>query len=345
MFGEQQTRTLLGPADPVRPGTVAPPRLSAHDLIVLAEAAPAPVGDRRATRPTRRLVLSAGAVVALAAAGTVVYTSDDRIVQVPNIVDRPGEAGPGSATAPGSRVLVPIAYQFAESTTPAAAELRALAGRLEDAPYENSTGRYAYHSSKSWGDPLMGKGPYVMGMVSELKIWQAADGSGKQIRTELDPEFPDEASRDYWTRNPPQPNKKFPEAGGADSLPPIEIPPLPADRAGLSDLLKVEHGAGAVSKETMTVYGRYVVPRRIRAEILRVLADVPGFLWRGEVTDRVGRPGLAITFDDRVHDQQHLLIFNRRTGELTAHELVLLDPIQITSYTTLLDTGRTNTPG
>ncbi|MEV4625261.1 CU044_5270 family protein [Micromonospora sp. NPDC049523] len=339
MFGERQTRTLLGPADPVRPGAVAPPRLSAHDLIVLAEAAPAPVGGRRPARPTRRLVLAAGAAVALAAAGTVVYTSDDRIVKVPNIVDRPGDGDPAN------RVLLPIAYQFGENTAPAAEELRALAGRLEDAPYENSTGKYAYHSSKSWGDPLMGNGPYVMGMVSELRIWQAADGSGQQIRTELDPEYPDEASRDYWTRNPPQTTKKFPQVGGADQLPPTAIRPLPTDRAGLADLLKVEHGAGAVSKETMTVYGRYVVPRRTRAEILRVLADVPGFRWRGEVTDRVGRAGLAITFDDQVHDQQHLLIFNPKTGELTAHELVLLDPIQITNYTTLLHTDRTNTPG
>jgi hypothetical protein len=337
MFGEQQIRTLLGPADPTRTGTVAPPRLSAHDVIVLAEAAPEPVDVRPAGRPTRRLVLAAGAAVALAAAGTVVHLSTDETPEVPTAIGPPG----GN---PASPVLVPIAYQFPDGSRPAAAELRALAGRLRDAPYENSVGRYAYHSSKSYGDPLMGNGPYVMGLVSELKVWQAADGTGQQIRTELDPEFPDEASRDYWTRNPPQPSKKVPPPG-PDPLPPMSIRPLPSDRAGLADLLKVEHGAGAVNKATLTVYGRYVVPRRTRAEILRVLADVPGFSWRGEVTDRAGRTGLAITFDDRTHGQQHLLVFNPTTGELAAHELLTLEPLRISTYTMILDTGRTDTAG
>lgn len=184
----------------------------------------------------------------------------------------------------------------------------------------------------------------MIGPAYELKTWQAADGTGRQIRTFFDPEFPDEASRDSWTNNP-RPSKEFPSSS-SEVLPPAIIRPLPSDRAGLSDLLRVGHGAGWASLETTRVYERYVVPRGTRAEILRVLADVPGFVWRGEVTDRAGRAGLAITFDDRASGQQHLLVFNPTTGELAAHEVLTLEPLlRISTYAMILDTGRTHTTG
>ncbi|MEH0822574.1 MULTISPECIES: hypothetical protein [unclassified Micromonospora] len=111
------------------------------------------------------------------------------------------------------------------------------------------------------------------------------------------------------------------------------------------ELLKVRYGAGAASKEVSTVYGRYVVPRRTRAEILRVLADVPGFLWRGQVTDRAGRKGVAVTFDDREHHAQSLLIFDPNTGELLAHELLTLAPVRLSAYQLVLDTAWTDRIG
>ena len=129
------------------------------------------------------------------------------------------------------------------------------------------------------------------------------------------------------------------------SLPPVGLTPLPADRARLVDLLKAQSGAGAVGKEVSTVFGRYVVPRETRAEILRILADVPGFLWRGGVTDRAGRDGVAITFDDPQNDQQSLLIFDPGTGELLAHELLTLSPVRISSYQVILATDWTDQPG
>lgn len=89
-------------------------------------------------------------------------------------------------------------------------------------------------------------------------------------------------------------------------------------------------------------YLRYAVPRETRAQILRVLADVPGFLWRGEATDRAGRKGLAITFDDREHDEQELLIFNPGTGELLASELVVPSLKRTSTYIVILGTDLTD---
>ncbi|HEX7745220.1 MAG TPA: CU044_5270 family protein, partial [Micromonosporaceae bacterium] len=315
MFGEQQVRTLLGPADPVRNTAVAPPRLSAYDIIARAEATAEPVAARRSVRPTRRnvrptrrLVLTAGAVAVAAAATAVISKA--------STVDEPRTTPPPDAL--GS-VLVPISYEFPTTAQPAGPQLRALASRIGDAPYENHTGRYTYHHFRSWDDGgLTSADGHSVSLSEEWKIWEAADGSAKQVTIFHEPQYPDQESRDYWQRvlrATPIPALDPNSGPHTDNLPPSfpDIAPLPSDRAGLSGMLKVEFGGGAVSKEVGTVYGRYAVPRRARAEILRILADVPGFLWRGEVTDRAGRKGVAVTFDDREHDMQSLLIFNPTT--------------------------------
>jgi hypothetical protein len=332
MSTEQHVRTLLSPADPARDAAVAAPRLTAHDLIVRAEAS-APAGLRRA-RPTRRLVVVAGAVAVAAGAAAAVHAFGTSTVDSPNITSPPGTG----------TVLAPVAYQYDTGAPAAGAQLRALADKLVDAPYEHHIGRYTYHHIRIWGDPVMSSpdGRYVLGYASEDETWQAADGTGRQTTVQRDPEYPDRESRDYYQRvmksaGPATPNT-YP-------LPPMDIPPLPADRAGLRELLKVKYGAGAVPKEVTMVYDRYAVPRPIRAQILRILADVPGFVWRGTVTDRVGRTGVAITFDDREHGQQSLLIFDPHTGQLLAHELLTLKPKRISTYQVILATDRTDTIG
>lgn len=72
------------------------------------------------------------------------------------------------------------------------------------------------------------------------------------------------------------------------------------------------------------------------------LADQPGYVWRGAVTDRAGRAGVAISYDDTAHGQRSVLVFDSRTGQLLAHELVELAPEpRLLSYT-VLDAGRTD---
>jgi hypothetical protein len=338
MFGEQRTRTLLGPADPVRDRAVAPPRLSARDLIARAEAAVEPVPGPRHARPRRWLVLAAvaGAVAVATGAAVVVHTFGA------STVDKQQFAGPPPGTG---TVLVPVAYQYGPGAPPAGDQLRALAARLVDAPYDNHAGRYTYHHTKVWGDPVVGYGPYVMGIASEQQIWQAADGTGRQSTRQLEPQYPDQKSRDYWQRNLKNGAIDATSAPNSYPLPPQDLPPLPSDRARLRELLDVQYGAGAVPKMLAMVYGQYAVPRQTRAEILRILADVPGFVWRGAVTDRAGRPGVAITFDDPEHGQQQLLVFDPDTGALLAQELLTLTPHRISTYLLILATDRTDQLG
>jgi hypothetical protein len=327
MSAEHATRTLLGPADPARDVAVAPPRRSARDLILRAEATPS-------HRPTRRLVLVAGAAgVVVLAAGTVAVLRPSG----PSTVDGLGP--------PIGLVLLPIAYQYDTGAPSAAAHLRALADTIGDAPNDVHTGRYAYHDVTFWGDPVesAGNGRYVMAFASNEKVWQLPDGTGKQIDTQLQPQFPDKASQEYWTHSQALPT----DIGTPHtvSLPPLDIPPLPTDLAGLRTLLDVTYGAGQVCKDMGTIYAQYAVPREIRAQILRVLADVPGFVWRGTVTDRAGRTGVAITHDDPQWGQQELLVFDPKTGALLANELLTLSPKRISTYQLILATDRTDTVG
>ncbi|MEV1108063.1 CU044_5270 family protein [Micromonospora sp. NPDC049751] len=333
MFSVARTRTLIGPADPARSATVAPPSVAAHELIDRAGVAEA--AAHRRVRPTRRLVLTAGALAVAAGAAAALRPSGERTPDVP--------VGPGDAVG---LVLVPVAYQFDADPPAAGPRLRTLASKIKDAGYDTRGGRYMYHHTKVWGDPVMSSPDdrYHVAFVGETKVWQAADGTGSQANTQLEPQYPDEKSQAYWRRKLPQ--------GPADAaesslipLPPMELTPPPADPVRLRELLKIEYGPGSASKAVGTLYARYVIPRATRAEILRVLADLPGLRWRGQVTDRAGRAGVAVTYDDREHDAQSLLIFDADTGGLLAHEMLTLTPVRLNAYQMIIDTAWTDRVG
>ncbi|MFC7242370.1 CU044_5270 family protein [Catellatospora aurea] len=339
MFGARRTRTLLGPADPARRMPPEPPRLSAAELIAWAEATAEPNtprrGVRRDARLPRRMVLATGAVTLAAGAVAVIGASGVLVDVERGPADPPGTAA--------GRVLVPVAYQPGTDEA-AGPRLRALADGLVDAAYESSAGRYTYHRKQVWGDPVMTSpdGRFSVAFSQETKVWWTPGEPGRQTTVMGVPEYPDQASRDHWASRQPV---SATASADAIPLPPFEPAALPSTRRELARMLKTELGAAAVGKETSKIFGRYAVPRAIRAEVLRVLADVPGFRWRGEVTDRAGRAGLAVTFDDREHGQQHLLIFHPRTGELLASELLTLGPVRMNAYELILETGRTDRLG
>jgi hypothetical protein len=321
---EQLTRDLLGPADPAI-GAVPPPRLSA--LEVIAEA-----GDReprQRPRVSRRWVLATG--VAVVTGGAISAVAASRRV------------GPRPTDAAGT-VLVPIAYQFEHNPPEAAARLRALADHLGDAPYDRHSGRYAYHRLKTFGDPIMvaGDGRHTVGFASDEQIWTLDDGSGLQRVTQLPPQYPDEESRAYWA---PRLAATIPSGPQDTTLPAMAFVPFPTDHAGLVEFLDVQYGPSAVAKQVDTAFRRYVVPRAMRSETLRILAGVPGLSWRGDVTDRAGRSGVAITYDDREHDIQSLLIFDPRTGVLLAMEHLSLGYRIVSAYDMIVDTDRTDRIG
>jgi hypothetical protein len=350
MHTQQRVRDLLGPADPARGVALPPSSLSAHDVILRAEtsAPPAPGPARR--RTSRRTVL-VGAAVAAAAVASVGL--------VPVLRDGSGPIKPMRPV--DGIVLQPVGYEIATDAEPAGPHLRALAGRITAAPYDREGGRYAYHRVKSWGGAIQ-ESPegYVASSVEERRSWVTPDGRRWTDMTVLGMEFPDAASRDYWTKQLPAPaasQTASPPAGPVEEPRDPDHPDrndwrLPSDRAALARWLGTDLPAFELADDVYKTYYRHLVPRRTRADILTILADKPGFVWRGRVVDRAGRPGLGITADLTLPAGQYperaqmLLIFDPGTGELLAQEYLEQAPRhRVLHYGLLLEASRTDTLG
>lgn len=362
MFGQKQTRALLGPADPARNVAVAPARLSAQDLMTRAGSTestaatesttaiePTAVTEPTAATSTglvrRRVLVGVGAV---ATAGVAAAAVGAYALVAPATDQPPG----GETPHPRGAVVVPIAYEVATDPPPAGDHLRDLAGRITDAPYDGGSGQYAYHRYQTWGGTVAGVSPegHEMSYVEEFETWTASDGSGRHRQTTLGAEFPDAESERYFEeRGLPGPPEPLTSDLPAGFLHPGTPPP--ADPEQLAALLGVDPGDGEpyAVKPLPALYQRYVVPRQVRAAALEVLADVPGLKWRGEVTDRAGRTGVAVTSE--ANGLEQVLVFDPGTGELLAHELVDERPddpgipFRVQAYALLLETGWTDTLG
>jgi hypothetical protein len=360
----EEIRNLLGPADPAR-DTTPVPRLAAHELIAAAEQAADPhpalrhdpvPGTRRvpvhgglrdpdlAVRrgPSRRTVLAAaGGALALATAGAVAAgVRRQRPVRVPSGLGHTPGGSPGDLW---SSVMTLVAYEYPKHAGRAGDQLRRLADRLADAPYEGHTGRYAFHHIT--GVIALGgsaDGRWQRAERGETWIWQDDDGNGRQSDRGLPPQYPDAATERWFAAQltgAPQPTGT--PAPHSYPLPPVPVPPF-----SLSGLRReiAERSAAGITKAVESLYRLYVLPREQRAQILRLLAGVAGFAWRGRVTDRAGRPGVAVTMDDP-DSGQLLLIFDPGTGVLLGSELIRLEPVRISLYQVYLETDRTDQPG
>lgn len=334
MLGERQTRRLLGPADPARRVAVPPVTTPASELIRRAEAAgpayPAPLdhsarpahpappvqvdqparpSGRRPDRPRRRLVLAAAAATAMVGAAAVAYPLFSSTEEAPG------------GTELGA-VVVPIGYQVTTDPPPAAEQLRALAAGITEAPYERVTGRYAHLYQKSWGD-IRQESPdgHWMSYVQERELWLADREPGRERTATVGIEFPDEPSRRYFEGLPNADQLLAPDEQVSE-LPAGRSAPPPVDRDEVAEQLGAT-GASGIGKLLVAFYRMHPLPPwQTRAAVLEFLAEAGGFEWRGEVTDRLGRPGVAVSYQEPGQPVRAVLVFDSRTGELLAHELV-----------------------
>jgi hypothetical protein len=342
MFGEKQTRALLEPADPARFEIPLAP-VSAAVLIDRAGAAPEPAATRwRPAVSRRRVLVATGAVLAVATVATYALT-------------RPGAEPPDFEPYRPALALeplaVPVAYEVLDDPPPAGDQLREIAARIADAPYDGRSGAYEYHRYLSWGGYAYGSPDgHEVSFVDDFETWIAQDRSGWQRTTVTGAQFRDEASRDYFESQPNPDWPSFPRSHvNAFSSEPsfFLIDEVPTDHAGLSELFNVG-GDGRFDFGVMhDLYGNHVVPTEVRRAVLEVLADTPGFVWRGEATDRAGRSGVAVSYDygEPGSVQRWVLLFDPDTGELLARETVDLEDDFLSSYQLYLETGWTDVPG
>ena len=211
-----------------------------------------------------------------------------------------------------------------------------LASRAEGQSSPPGSGPYSYvHTRGGYlATEQMTDGRVLDSRVEETEreFWVAADGSGRI-----------EETRD----GRPSPMNGIYQPGGLWPGPlaaaPAETPAHVALRQSRSPLIE----------QIGTVWRTQTVPPALQAALLRSLAAEPG-LRLEETTDRAGRPGLAVSSDDRAgsgRGARHVLVLEPGTGMVLAAEEIPLrsggptHPPGVGSYTYWVRTGYARDPG
>jgi hypothetical protein len=312
---ETGIRALLGPADPARGAHVPPPPVSARQLIALT-------GDRKAPRNGRRILLAAGALAAVSAVAGSAYGLRDGQPKQPNQPQEPQANDTGFRLGP---IVRPLALQFSGNPPGARAKLRELADRIVAAGFDGASGQYTYIHTISWNavfdDAPGGKAQMISPQDTER--WYAPGKNGRIHQVSLPPVYPNEESKKYWESKPKPKTTGTAPAKVNDLGPGMAGPdePLTSDPAELVGSLGVDDGTAHVFSRIGEVSTYFLVPLAARAQIFRILSGLSGVVWRGTVTDRAGRGGVAVSTDDDDGVRQ-LLVFDPVTGVFLAWDTV-----------------------
>lgn len=205
-----------------------------------------------------------------------------------------------------------------------------LASQAERQPYPPGSGSYSYVHTRGWylATEQMTDGRALDSRVEETEreFWVAADGSGRI-----------EETRD----GRPSPMSGVYEPGG------LWPGPLATARADALAHVALRQSRSPLIEQIGAVWRTRTVPPELQAALLRSLAAEPG-LRLEETTDRAGRPGLAVSSDDRGSSGQgarHVIVLDPQTGMVLAAEEITLrgggpaHPPGVGSYTYWVRTG------
>ncbi|BEL05237.1 hypothetical protein Q0Z83_034280 [Actinoplanes sichuanensis] len=300
----RDVRRLLGPADPTdgRPLTAAPDRRADLDRIL---ATPQP---RRARPVGRALVAAAAALVLLVIAGL-------QFAPQP----RPAVA----ATPPSLR--------YSGGSGSAEQLLTGIATKAAGAPAPDRSGDYEHLVIQSWSLWTQVDGERVTSAIipSRAESWRRADDSGRRSTAYERAEFTSIGREVLWRAQNLFDDGLDPwsEDYAAGQFGAMWADPPPAD--GLDDWLHIGHPRQNGPYETIVAVTDLARERLLtpatRAELLRIVARLPGLTYDGTVTDRAGRAGAAfsITSDHSGLPTRHTLIVDQATGALLGYEQML----------------------
>ncbi len=172
---------------------------------------------------------------------------------------------------------------------------------------------------------------YTAMVHSKRETWVAPDGSGRIAEEVLDIEFLSDEDRIGWGRLGGDLRLAINEEYGPGSLDYQSYGSLPTDPDKLrNELLAVPHGDW--SEEVGLLWSVEDVlrdggaPPELRAALFRVAAGIDGIELVGEVTDRVGRPGIAVALEYEGNGLvfREWMIFDPETASLLGTEKLLL---------------------
>lgn len=167
------------------------------------------------------------------------------------------------------------------------------------------------------------------------EMWIAPDGSGRIRETAGEPVFLKAEARAAWeAAGKPNLATTINRDFGADELWYEDFASYPTDVAALTEVIRerAEQGGPPVDIEMFIVVGDLLrqpgVPPELRAALYKVAATIPGVELVGDVTDRAGRPGVAVAKTTTYwgSKQRFVLIFDPTTSALLGEEQVLLEP-------------------
>lgn len=167
----------------------------------------------------------------------------------------------------------------------------------------------------------------------EREIWIGPDG-GRVRQTSGEPVFLSEADREKWISAGRPELREPPWESPIEAMPPLD---LPTDPDELFERLEQEarvvqdakgHGVG-LYEVMFTLVGDSLretnaTPAQ-QAALYEVAARIPEVELVGQVTDRIGRAGIAVAFSNAEVGVRHMLIFDAETAVLLGEEQSTLE--------------------
>ncbi|MGA4846612.1 CU044_5270 family protein [Streptomyces sp. G5(2025)] len=223
----------------------------------------------------------------------------------------------------------PPPLQYHESDKPAAEILEALAHRIEKLPDEAPPTGAEHYVQETWSLSTRVNGMTVSSAVipERTETWKRPDGSEQWITRSRKPLLQTGEQREAW-KDAGSPGAEPKETKGS-APPPDKSDPRnqtpPSEAQGMRHWLTVGYGSegpGATFDSVSEKHLDHKFSPDQRAALLRTLKSVKGIEYRGRVTDRSGREGLAFsvstTYGGLPKDQT--LVFSQSSGKLLAYE-------------------------
>jgi hypothetical protein len=237
-------------------------------------------------------------------------------------------AGPALAATPPPLHFTPAGADAPSGRT-LLLHLAGIAARQPAA--KPASGRYAYVKTIGWYVTL-GQGPGAGQVFPQTsQSWLRPNGSGRVINV---------------------------TGSGSDrSVDELHVGPGPqlfqlaTTAAGVARQLTVGHPVSDGPQERLVAFADTASQQPIgpaaEAAILRLIARIPHLVNRGTVTDRAGRPGVAVSLDSPRLGNEYTLILSRRTGQLLGVEQTALRNTAkgeirrgaVVAYTTFITAG------
>jgi hypothetical protein len=242
-------------------------------------------------------------------------------------------AGPAGPVFPATPPPLQLQYDIdAPAARDALLEL-ASAIQAQSPAADLRSGRFSFVQTAQWSLDMSAstKDGTILEVGPQLiSTWRAPDGSGKIVTTTLQRSDIDDQSDVQALVAASAHGRSQVSTYVAGEMAAVVAEPVPHDVDALAKALYArqphDNGPQSAARAVADLYRASAVDREVRVAALGFLARTDGILLRGEVTDRLGRRGLAVSVDSNDGGTRDLLVLDQRTGWLLAYESMLLSP-------------------